>query len=115
MSSCANSFAAPVVKIQKERGQTVITTGPYAIVRHLLYFGALFYMAATSLVLSSWWGFATVPLVAFGLAVRIGVEERCCVKAFKAIMTTRAAFAGASFPLSGSPSAAVPAARILSS
>jgi protein-S-isoprenylcysteine O-methyltransferase Ste14 len=39
---CTNSFAAPVVKIQKERGQKVITTGPYAIVRHPLYFGALF-------------------------------------------------------------------------
>ena len=62
-----NSFAAPVVKIQRERGQTVITTGPYAIVRHPLYFGALFYVAATSLVLGSWWGLATVPLVAFGL------------------------------------------------
>jgi protein-S-isoprenylcysteine O-methyltransferase Ste14 len=71
-----NSFAAPVVKIQKERGQTVITTGPYAIVRHPLYFGALFYVAATSLVLGSWWGLATVPLVALGLAVRIGVEEK---------------------------------------
>src|SRR5215469_9956614 len=72
----ANTFAAPVVKIQKERGQTVITTGPYAIVRHPLYFGALFYVAATSLVLCSWWGLATVPLVAFGFAVRIGVEEK---------------------------------------
>jgi protein-S-isoprenylcysteine O-methyltransferase Ste14 len=71
-----NSFAAPVVKIQKERGQTVITTGPYAIVRHPLYFGALFYVAATSLVLGSWWGLATVPLVALGLAIRIGIEER---------------------------------------
>ena len=30
-----NSFAAPVVKIQEERGQTVVTTGPYAVVRHL--------------------------------------------------------------------------------
>src|SRR5262249_32804523 len=39
----ANSFAAPVVKIQKDRGQAVITTGPYAIVRHPMYFGALFY------------------------------------------------------------------------
>jgi protein-S-isoprenylcysteine O-methyltransferase Ste14 len=37
-----NSFAAPVVKIQKDRGQAVITTGPYAFVRHPLYFGALF-------------------------------------------------------------------------
>lgn len=72
----ANSFATPVVKIQKERGQTVITTGPYAIVRHPLYFGALFYVAATSLVLGSWWGLATVPLIAFGFAVRIGVEEK---------------------------------------
>jgi protein-S-isoprenylcysteine O-methyltransferase Ste14 len=72
----ANSFAAPVVKIQKERGQKVITTGPYAIVRHPLYFGALFYVAATSLILGSWWGLATVPLVAFGFAVRIGIEEK---------------------------------------
>jgi len=71
-----NSFAAPVVKIQKERGQTVITTGPYAIVRHPLYFGALFYVAATSLVLGSWWGLTTVPLVAFGFAIRIRVEEK---------------------------------------
>src|SRR6201996_3308606 len=72
----ANSFAAPVVKIQKERGQTVITTGPYAFVRHPLYFGAFFYVAATSLVLGSWWGLATVPLVGLGFAIRIGVEEK---------------------------------------
>jgi protein-S-isoprenylcysteine O-methyltransferase Ste14 len=71
-----NSFAAPVVKIQKERRQTVITTGPYAIVRHPLYFGALFYVATTSLVLGSWWGLATVPLVASGFAIRIRVEEK---------------------------------------
>jgi protein-S-isoprenylcysteine O-methyltransferase Ste14 len=71
-----NSFAAPVIKIQKERGQTVITTGPYAIARHPLYFGALFYVAATSLVLGSWWGLATIPFVASGFSIRIGVEEK---------------------------------------
>jgi protein-S-isoprenylcysteine O-methyltransferase Ste14 len=70
-----NSFAAPVVKIQKDRGQAVITTGPYAIVRHPLYFGALFYIAGTSLVLGSWWGLATVPLLALLLGIRIGIEE----------------------------------------
>lgn len=71
-----NSFAAPVVKIQKDRGQAVITTGPYAFVRHPLYFGALFYIACTSLVLGSWWGLATVPLLASLLAIRIGIEEQ---------------------------------------
>ena len=71
-----NSFAAPVVKIQKDRSQAVITTGPYAIVRHPLYFGALFYMAATSLVLGSWWGLLTVPVLALLFGIRIGVEEK---------------------------------------
>ena len=72
----ANSFAAPVVKIQKDRGQAVITTGPYAIVRHPMYLGALFYMAGTSLVLGSWWGLVTVPILTLLLGVRIGIEER---------------------------------------
>jgi protein-S-isoprenylcysteine O-methyltransferase Ste14 len=71
-----NSFAAPVVKIQKDRGQVVITTGPYAIVRHPMYFGALFYIAGTSLVLGSWWGLATVPILALLFGIRIGIEEQ---------------------------------------
>jgi protein-S-isoprenylcysteine O-methyltransferase Ste14 len=71
-----NSFAAPVVKIQKDRGQVVITTGPYAIVRHPMYFGALFYFAGTSLVLGSWWGLATVPIFTLLLGIRIGIEEK---------------------------------------
>ena len=72
----ANTFATPVVKIQKDRGQTVITTGPYAIVRHPMYFGAIFYFAGTSLVLGSWWGLATVPILTLLLAIRIGIEEK---------------------------------------
>jgi protein-S-isoprenylcysteine O-methyltransferase Ste14 len=71
-----NSFAAPVVKIQRERGQRVITTGPYAIVRHPMYLGALFYFAGTSLVLGSWWGLATIPFLALLLGIRIGIEEK---------------------------------------
>jgi protein-S-isoprenylcysteine O-methyltransferase Ste14 len=71
-----NSFAAPVVKIQKDRGQVVITTGPYAVVRHPMYFGALFYFAATSLALGSWWGIATVPIFILLLGIRIGIEEK---------------------------------------
>src|SRR6185295_11679433 len=42
-----NTFAAPVVKMQKERGQKVISTGLYGVVRHPMYAGAtLLFIAA---------------------------------------------------------------------
>jgi len=72
----ANSFAAPVVKIQKERGQTVVSTGPYGYVRHPMYFGAIFFFAGTSLLLGSLWGLAWVPVFAALLCIRIPIEER---------------------------------------
>jgi len=71
-----NSFAAPVVKIQKDRAQTAITTGPYAIVRHPMYFGALFYFAGISLVLGSWLGLGSIPIFSILLGIRIGIEEK---------------------------------------
>lgn len=71
----ANSFAAPVVKIQRDRGHTVVTTGPYRYVRHPLYAGALVFLGGTSLMLGSWWGLVAVPLVAILLGIRIGIEE----------------------------------------
>jgi protein-S-isoprenylcysteine O-methyltransferase Ste14 len=78
----ANSFAAPVVKIQKERGQSIVTTGPYAVVRHPMYAGASIYMIGMALLLGSWIGLAVVlPFVAI-LSIRIGLEERTLRGAF---------------------------------
>jgi len=71
-----NSFAAPVIKIQKERGQKVIDTGPYAVVRHPMYAGALLYMLGTPLVLGSFIGLAVLPIVVAYLIMRIFIEER---------------------------------------
>jgi len=71
-----NSFAAPVVKIQRERGQTVVTTGPYAIVRHPMYAGGLLVLIAMPLQLGSWLGLAAALLFAPLLSVRIVMEER---------------------------------------
>ena len=71
-----NSFAAPVVKIQGERGQHVITTGPYSYVRHPMYAGAILYCAGTALLLGSWWGLASVLLFIVLLAIRIFIEEQ---------------------------------------
>jgi len=71
-----NSFAAPVVKIQGERGQHVITTGPYSYVRHPMYAGAILYFAGTALLLGSWWGLASVLLFIVLLAIRTFIEEQ---------------------------------------
>lgn len=70
-----NTFAAPVVKIQEARGQTVITTGPYRHVRHPMYAGALPFFAGASLLLGSWWGLAAVLVLAVLLGIRIQIEE----------------------------------------
>ncbi|TIT27590.1 MAG: isoprenylcysteine carboxylmethyltransferase family protein, partial [Mesorhizobium sp.] len=71
-----NSFAAPVVKIQDERGQHVITTGPYSYVRHPMYAGAILYFAGTALLLGSWWGLASVLFFVGLLAIRTFIEEQ---------------------------------------
>jgi protein-S-isoprenylcysteine O-methyltransferase Ste14 len=72
----ANSFAAPVVKIQADRGHRVASDGPYAIVRHPMYGGALLLIAGTPLLLGSWWGLALAPIIVLLLAARAVLEER---------------------------------------
>jgi protein-S-isoprenylcysteine O-methyltransferase Ste14 len=71
-----NSFAAPVVKIQKERGQTVISTGPYRTVRHPMYSGGIFFFIGLPLLLGSGWGLAVAPLFVALLTIRIFIEEK---------------------------------------
>jgi protein-S-isoprenylcysteine O-methyltransferase Ste14 len=71
----ANSYAAPVVKIQKERGHKVVTTGPYAYVRHPMYSGALLFSVGTALLFGSWWGLVAVALFAVAISVRAVLEE----------------------------------------
>jgi len=70
-----NSFAAPVIKIQQDRGHKVISTGPYAIVRHPMYSSSLIYMLGMPLLLGSWIGLAALPLIAAFLSLRIFIEE----------------------------------------
>jgi protein-S-isoprenylcysteine O-methyltransferase Ste14 len=71
-----NSFAAPVVKLQAERGHRVISTGPYAWVRHPMYSGAVLYFVGVALLLGSRWGVAMAPLFVVLFALRAEIEER---------------------------------------
>jgi protein-S-isoprenylcysteine O-methyltransferase Ste14 len=72
----SNSFAAPVVKVQAERGHRVIDTGPYAHVRHPMYSGTVLFFFGTPLLLGSWWGVILAPLFVVLFAIRAGIEER---------------------------------------
>jgi protein-S-isoprenylcysteine O-methyltransferase Ste14 len=75
-----NSFAAPVVKVQAERHQRVISSGPYAFVRHPMYSGIMLYFLGIPLLLGSWWGVAFAPVFAILFAIRARIEERALVE-----------------------------------
>ncbi len=71
-----NSFASPIVEIQKEHGHRVIDSGPYACVRHPMYGGFVVYIFALPLALGSWWTLPVALLISFTLQLRIGFEEK---------------------------------------
>jgi protein-S-isoprenylcysteine O-methyltransferase Ste14 len=71
-----NSFAAPQVRIQSDRGQHVVTEGPYRVVRHPMYAAAVFYFVGAPLLLGSWWGLLAVPFYVAGIGGRAVGEER---------------------------------------
>jgi protein-S-isoprenylcysteine O-methyltransferase Ste14 len=54
----------------------VVTTGPYAYVRHPMYAGALLYGIGAPLLLGSWWGLLAASLPFVLLGVRAVLEER---------------------------------------
>jgi len=70
-----NTFAAPVVKMQKERGQTVVSTGMYGVVRHPMYAGALLLFVAGPSLLGSVWGLIISLVLIVTIAVRSIGEE----------------------------------------
>ena len=59
-----NSFFSSAVRLQPERGQVVVNSGPYSVVRHPGYTGGIVYLALNGLALGSWWaGLAAVPML----------------------------------------------------
>ena len=71
-----NSYLSTVVRIQAERGHTVISTGPYHYVRHPMYAAALLFLFGTALLLGSWYGLIVALLLVGMIAVRAVLEER---------------------------------------
>jgi protein-S-isoprenylcysteine O-methyltransferase Ste14 len=71
-----NSYLSTVVRIQEDRGQTVVSTGPYHTVRHPMYSAILVFTMGTSLLLGSWYGVLSGLVLMILLARRTLLEER---------------------------------------
>jgi protein-S-isoprenylcysteine O-methyltransferase Ste14 len=71
-----NAYLALVVKVQQERGQSVVSTGPYRYVRHPMYASMFLFFPASALLLGSWWGLLLCAVVLGLLVWRIPLEER---------------------------------------
>ncbi|MCZ6835179.1 MAG: isoprenylcysteine carboxylmethyltransferase family protein [Planctomycetota bacterium] len=71
-----NKFFSSVVRIQEDRGHTLVSTGPYAIVRHPGYTGMITFMIGSCLALGSWWG--GLPAIMFIALIlrRLRIEDR---------------------------------------
>jgi len=71
-----NPYLSPAVRVQTERGQTVISSGLYHYVRHPMYATTIIFMAGTTLLLGSWYGLLLGVVIVAGMAVRAVKEER---------------------------------------
>jgi protein-S-isoprenylcysteine O-methyltransferase Ste14 len=69
----ANHFAVTTVRLQP--GQSVVDGGPYAVVRHPMYAGAIGFFIGTPLMLGSWVGLALAPLFIVAMGMRAIGEE----------------------------------------
>jgi protein-S-isoprenylcysteine O-methyltransferase Ste14 len=70
----ANTFTSATIELAPE--QRVVSTGPYALVRHPMYVGGLVLLAGVPLALGSWWGLLVVAAMVPALIWRLIDEEQ---------------------------------------
>jgi protein-S-isoprenylcysteine O-methyltransferase Ste14 len=69
-----NSFASATIELAPD--QKVISTGPYALVRHPMYLGGFMMFVGIPLALGSWWGLLVFTLMMPAIIWRLLDEER---------------------------------------
>jgi protein-S-isoprenylcysteine O-methyltransferase Ste14 len=73
-----NTFTSATIETGAE--QKVVSTGPYAVVRHPMYIGALIMLLGVPLALGSWWGLLTVIPMKLVIVFRLLDEEKFLTK-----------------------------------
>ena len=72
----ANPYFEPTVRIQKDRGHRVISSGPYKIVRHPGYLAGILYTLSIPLIIGSLYTFIPVGIYVLLIVVRTLLEDR---------------------------------------
>jgi protein-S-isoprenylcysteine O-methyltransferase Ste14 len=75
-AAVVNPFAETSVRIQTDRGHTVVTSGPYRFVRHPMYVGAILVYLSTPLIWGSGWALGLGTLIMSLFIWRTGREDR---------------------------------------
>jgi protein-S-isoprenylcysteine O-methyltransferase Ste14 len=75
-----NPYFSSVARLQKDRAQQVVTTGPYRIVRHPSYAGALLASVALPFMLDALWSLIPGLLLGAALVARTALEDRMLVE-----------------------------------
>lgn len=73
-----NTFASATIEVDAE--QRVVSTGPYKLVRHPMYAGALIMLLGVPLALASWWGLLMIFPMTVVITWRLLDEERFLAK-----------------------------------
>ena len=68
-----NTYTSVLIEVNED--QKVVSTGPYGVVRHPMYAGAIIMLLFTPLALGSFWGLLAFPPILLAIAVRLSEEE----------------------------------------
>ncbi len=71
-----NAYLSRYARIQDDRGQQVVTTGPYRYVRHPMYASIIPFILCIALILGSWWALVPGAIIAVLFVIRTALEDR---------------------------------------
>jgi protein-S-isoprenylcysteine O-methyltransferase Ste14 len=71
-----NTYLSRRARIQEDRGQVVITSGPYRFVRHPMYAGIILLFLCVPMALGSWWALAPGAAIGVLFVLRTAKEDR---------------------------------------
>ena len=72
----SNPFTSGVSRIQEERGQQTISSGPYRFIRHPMYIATIIYGLTFPIFLGSWWALIPGALAGLLFIIRTMLEDK---------------------------------------